>query len=77
MLNTSIQDKTYLFSYRHDGAEWVFEVRAQDESDARARVAKMAYATLDGELVAKIPASFGLLPRLIVSVRNALSRITA
>lgn len=76
-MKTSITEKTYLFTYRHDGAEWVFEVRATNEADARARVTKMAYATLDGELVAKVPASFGLIPRLIVSVRNALSRITA
>lgn len=66
--------KTYLFRYGHDGGTWIFEVRAVSEEDAKARVRKMATASLDGELVAKIPSGLGLLPRLLVAVRNALSR---
>ncbi|WP_291519410.1 hypothetical protein [Acidovorax sp.] len=52
--------KTYLFSYRHQGAECVFEIRADSADDARKRVARLQYATLDGELMAKIPASSGV-----------------
>lgn len=69
--------KTYLFSYRHDGAEWALEIQATSEADAKARVAKLAYATYDGELVAKIPATLGFIPKLMVSVRNTLSLLTA
>lgn len=64
---------TYLFSYRHDGGTWAFEVQATSEEDARSRVAKMAYATYDGKLEMKIPAycaASGALPRLIVAIRN-------
>lgn len=69
--------KTYLFSYRHDGAEWAVEIQAASEADAKARVAKLAYASYDGELVAKVPASLGFIPRLLVSVRNTLSQFAA
>lgn len=69
--------KTYLFSYRHNGAEWNFEIQATSEADAKARVAKLAYASYDGELIAKIPASLGFIPRLMVSVRNTLSLLSA
>lgn len=73
---TSHNKSKYLFSYRHDGSEWMFEVEASSEADARARVAKMAYATLEGETVAKVPATLGLIPRLIVSMQNTLSLLT-
>lgn len=63
----------YLFSYRHDASVWSFEVWASSPEDARARVSKMAYATYDGVLIAKLPARLGLLGRLITSVRNALT----
>ena len=68
---------TFLFSYRHDGAEWAFEVQAESMEDAKARVSKMAYTTYDGELVCKIPAPLGLLPRTMAAMRNSLSRIFA
>lgn len=64
--------KTYLFTYQHDGADWVLEVKASSEQDALARRAKLAYARLDGELVAKIPASAGPIAKAITSFRNAL-----
>jgi hypothetical protein len=46
---------TFLFSYRHEGYEWVFEIKARDAQDAKARLAKLSYATYDGELMTKIP----------------------
>ncbi|MES2584750.1 MAG: hypothetical protein V4627_18640 [Pseudomonadota bacterium] len=52
--------KTYLFSYNYQNAESVIEIRAESADDARKRVARLQYATLDGELMAKIPASRGL-----------------
>ena len=69
--------KTYVFSYNHDGAAWTLEVQAVSEADARIKVANMANANLDGELIAKIPATYGLLPRILVAIRNALTRRTA
>ena len=64
--------RVFLFTYRHDGAEWCFELPAKDERDAKARLAKIHYATYNGELRAKIPAKAGFLARAVVLVRNML-----
>ena len=66
--------KTYLFTYQHEGAEWVVELRAENEADALARRAKLALARLDGELVAKVPQTAGWLARIVVAVRNQMKR---
>jgi len=63
--------KTYLFSYTHNNAEWGFEIQAENEEDARLRVAKLMYARYDGELAMKIPARLSLFPRLLVSLLNS------
>jgi hypothetical protein len=65
--------KTYLLTYQHDGAEWVIELKAANIQDAQARMAKLAFARLDGELVAKLPASTGPATRLAVWFRNLFS----
>lgn len=77
MTNTSHQAKlnTYLFSYTHDGAEWAFEVQAEDMEDAKLRVSKMAYAKYDGKLAMKIPVQLGVLPRLLVMLMNSATAI--
>lgn len=63
--------KLYLFSYQYNGEIYCFEIRAEDPEDARARVMRLAYATYDGEIVAKQPAKFGV----VVWVRNWLSSL--
>jgi hypothetical protein len=65
--------KWYLFSYRHDGATWGFEVWASSPEDARAKVSKMAYATYDGVLVAKVPSVVGPLVKFGLWARNMIS----
>ena len=67
------QFKTFLFSYRHDGGEWSFEIQAKNEHDAKARVASLYFARYDGELVAKLPVAAGSFARFYVMVRNLLS----
>jgi hypothetical protein len=64
--------KTYLLTYQHEGAEWIVELKAKDTQDANARRAKLAYARLDGELIACVPSSMGLLARFATFVKNAL-----
>ena len=66
--------RSYLFSYNFDGSRWNFEVPAKDEADARARVARMVYATCDGEVIAKLPVRLGPLARASVFFRNVLFR---
>ena len=65
----------YLFSYRHDGASWSFVVLAASPEDARARIAKMAYASYDGELIAELPASLSYFARIATAVRNSVRAV--
>ncbi len=67
--------KTYLASYRHDGARWVLEIKARDAEDAKARLSRLAFAQIDGELVAKVPATLGPLAKVAVAVRNGFVRL--
>jgi len=66
--------KTFLVSYRHDGAEWGLELKALSLQDARARLARLPYATLDGELVARVPAPLGPIAIIATAIRNSLKR---
>lgn len=67
--------KVFLATYRHEGAKWALELKARDFEDAQARLAKLSYATLDGELVAKVPAVAGPFVVLAAAIRNSLSRL--
>ncbi len=64
--------RTYLFSYNHEGQSWLLEIQASSPEDAKARVSRLAFASYDGELKAKVPASLGPLAKLFVVVRNRL-----
>jgi len=77
MTDTSIDPsyRTYLFSYNHAGATWVFEVRATDEADAKARLSKIAAANFDGELLLKVPLSSWPFGRIAAAIANGFSRI--
>ena len=47
----SVEEKPlylYLFSYQHQGREWLFEIEAYDAEDARLRVNRMSFATYEG-----------------------------
>ncbi len=63
--------QTHVFSYRHDNAEWVLEIRANDEMDAKARLKRLAFASYDGVLVTKVPATLGPAAVLATWIRNA------
>lgn len=58
--------QTYLFTYRHDGADWVLPIKASSPEDAKGRLAKIAFARYDGVAVARIPIpQFSGIPRLL------------
>lgn len=67
--------ETHLFTYRHDGAEWLLTLKATDADDARARIGKLAYATYDGVAISKMSVSLAPIGILSVWVRNAAMRI--
>jgi hypothetical protein len=61
---------TYLFRYRHDGAIWSFEIKAQSEQDARERLAKLPHAQYLGVLQMKLPVELGIFARLLCWWQN-------
>lgn len=64
--------KTYLFEYFHEGATWSIEIPAASLEDAQARIRKLPWAKPVGELVAKVPAGYGLgwIARAVCWLRN-------
>lgn len=75
MNNLDSELKTYLLSYHHNGANWVVELQAANETDAIARRAKLAFAKIDGELMAKVPAALGWAARISTALQNAQKAI--
>jgi len=73
--NVTSDYRKYLIRYNHDGASWCLEIDARSPDDARARVAKLAFATYEGELVAKVPAYAGGPARVAVVARNLIRSI--
>ena len=57
--------RTYLFSYWHRGAKWAFDIKATSPEDAKARLAKIAVASYDGELIASMSVPETLSRRLV------------
>lgn len=69
--------ETHMFTYRHDGAEWVVTLEATDADDARARIGKLAYATYDGVVTAQMPAILAPIGILSVWLQNAANYLLA
>jgi hypothetical protein len=63
---------TYLFSYRHAGADWMLEIRARDAQDAKERLKALPFARYDGRLVAKFPTKAAPLVKAGVWLRNVV-----
>ena len=66
---------THLFSYRFHGRQYTVDIVAKDAAEAKERLKALAWATYDGELVARIPSGLGILARISVAVRNATHRL--
>lgn len=64
--------KTYLISYRHDGAQWNIELPATSFEDAERRLGQLHFGRVDGEIVAKIPGAMGPIAILAARVRNLI-----
>ena len=69
--------KTFVVTYRHDGAEWHLSLPAQSIDDARRRLGQLALGRVDGELIASIPGALGPLAVIAAFVRNALASARA
>jgi hypothetical protein len=68
--------KTYLFTYRYDGAEWGITLMARTADEAKARLARLSYATYDGEVMTMIPVPSvfqqigGIIKRSLTSLKS-------
>lgn len=67
--------KTYLFSYEHNGASWLLELKASDPEDAKKRIRRLQYATYDGELKLKLETP-RTISRLLSMLKAFLGRAT-
>ena len=66
--------KTFVVSYRHEGGEWSLLLKARDYDDAKARLGRLTWATIDGELMMTLPGYTGPLAMIIAATRNFLHR---
>jgi hypothetical protein len=66
--------QTHLFTYRYDNARWTIEIFASSEQEARERLARIPYATYDGVVLAKLPATLGVFGKIAVYLKNAVRR---
>jgi hypothetical protein len=62
--------RTFLFSYRHEGANWNVEIPARSFEDARRRVCALSLARCEGEVVLRMPALPGPMSRLFGLMRS-------
>jgi len=69
LINSSEQ-KYYLCEYRYEGERWSFEITAKSWEDAEARLTRMAYGNVVGEVEAVLPVQLGLWAKLWVWARN-------
>jgi hypothetical protein len=67
--------KTFLIRYRYNGADWCIHMPAEDFDDAKARLARLTNAKIDGEVMLTIPAFTGPLASILVGFRNTVSRL--
>lgn len=54
-----MSDRKYLFEYRYDGAVYGFDVVANSEQEAKARLSAMGLSRYCGEIHATIPVPGG------------------
>lgn len=60
----------YLCEYSYEGEKWSIEIPAESWEDAKARLKRMAYAEVIGEIQATLPVEFGLWVKLWVWLRR-------
>jgi hypothetical protein len=66
------EQKYYLCDYQYEGEKWCIEIPADSWQDAQARLSRLAYGRVVGEIKATIPASLGPLAKLWVWIADSL-----
>lgn len=63
--------RTFIGTYRFEGQDWAFEIRARSHGEAQARVRQLGLGRIDGELVARV-AMPGPIARLVQQMRRGI-----
>lgn len=66
------ETKAFACSYMHDGAEWGLTIHAYDLADAEARIKKLGFVRLNGEIKLVVPQKFGWAAKLLCWLRNLI-----
>lgn len=69
----SSEQKYYLCEYSFEGDRYSLEIPAKSWKEAEAKLRRIAYGHISGEIKAVIPVQIGWLAKVIVSLKNALS----
>jgi hypothetical protein len=62
--------RRFICSYHHDDSEWSITIDAYDWADAKARIQKLGFLRLEGELIHTVTDRFGWFARAYCWVRN-------
>jgi hypothetical protein len=66
------ETKPFACSYAHDGAEWGLTIHAYDFADAEARIKKLGFLRLNGEVKLVVPHKLGWVAKLVCWLRNLI-----
>jgi hypothetical protein len=64
------KQKYYLCEYQYEGGRWSIEIPAESWEDAAARLKRLSYGKVVGEIQATLPVQFGLWAKLWVWLRR-------
>lgn len=64
------KQKYYLCDYQYEGESWCIEIPAESWEDAQARLKRIAYGRIAGEIKATFPVQFGFWVKLWVWLKN-------
>lgn len=62
--------RDYLCEYSYEGKRWSLTIMAASQDDAEARLKRLAYGKVIGELKATIPVKYGWIAKAMVFLRN-------
>jgi len=64
------EQKYYLCDYRYEGETWCIEIPAESWEDAKARLKRMAYAEVVGEIKATFPVQLGVWVKVLIWLKK-------
>lgn len=62
--------RTFIGTYRFEGQDWAFEIRARSHAEAQARVRQLGLGRIEGGLVARVPV-VGPIARMLMALKRA------